>query len=228
LKPWVEKKWCIPTVGAEFVWRMEDVLDLYAEGEDPQQPRVCFDEMPYQLVAEKRAPLPMQAGKPLRYDYEYRRMGTCNLFQFFNPFIGWRHMKVTEHRTKKDFAHCMKELVDDFFPDVDLIHVILDQLNTHTYAAIYETFEPEEARRISRKLEFHYTPKHGSWLNMAEIEFSVLYNQCLDRRLPDIPTLSAQIAAWEKTRNAQKIGVDWQFTTDKARHKLSRLYPSIS
>jgi hypothetical protein len=207
---------------------MEDVLDLYAEGEDPQRPRVCFDEMPYQMVAEKRAPLPMRSGKLLRYDYEYRRMGTCNLFQFFNPFIGWRHMKVTEHRTKKDFAHCMKELVDDFFPDVDLIRVILDQLNTHTYAAIYETFEPEEARRISRKLEFHYTPKHGSWLNMAEIEFSVLYNQCLDRRLPDIPTLSAQIAAWEKTRNTQKIGVDWQFTTDKARQKLSRLYPSIS
>lgn len=207
---------------------MEDVLDLYAEAEDPQRPRVCFDEMPYPLVAEKRASLPMQAGKPLRYDYEYRRMGTCNLFQFFNPFIGWRHMKVTEHRTKKDFAHCMKDLVDDFFPDADLIRVILDQLNTHTYAALYETFEPEEARRISRKLEFHYTPKHGSWLNMAEIEFSVLYNQCLDRRFPDIPTLSAQLEAWQKTRNAQKIGVDWQFTTDKARQKLGRLYPSIS
>ena len=204
------------------------MLDLYAEGEDPQCPRVCFDEMPYQMVAEKRVPLPMQSGKPLRYDYEYRRMGTCNFFQFFNPFAGWRHIKITERRTKKDFAHCMKELVDDFFPGVDLIRVILDQLNTHSYAALYETFEPEEARRISRKLEFHYTPKHGSWLNMAEIEFSVLYSQCLDRRLPDIPTLSAQIAAWENTRNAQKIGVDWQFTTDKARQKLNRLYPSIS
>jgi len=155
---------------------MEDVLDLYAEAEDPRRPRVCFNEMPYQLVAEKRVSLSMQAGKPRRYDYEYRRMGTCNLLQFFHPFIGWRHMKVTERRTKEDFAHCMKELVDDFFPDVDLIRVILDQLNTHSYAALYETFEPEEACRISRKLEFHYTPKHGSWLNMAEIEFSVLYS----------------------------------------------------
>jgi hypothetical protein len=207
---------------------MEAVLDLYAEPEDSQRPRVCFDEMPYQLVAEKRVPLPMEAGKPLRYDYEYRRMGSCNLFQFFNPFIGWRHIKVTQRRTKKDFAHCMKELVDDFFPKVDLIRVILDQLNTHTYAALYETFEPEEARRIARKLEFHHTPKHGSWLNMAEIEFSVLYGQCLDRRLPDIPTLSAQISAWEKPRNELNIGVDWQFTTDRARLKLSRLYPSTS
>jgi hypothetical protein len=207
---------------------MEAVLDLYAEPEDSQRPRVCFDEMPYQLVAEKRVPLPMEAGKPLRYDYEYRRMGSCNLFQFFNPFIGWRHIKVTQRRTKKDFAHCMKELVDDFFPEVDLIRVILDQLNTHTYAALYETFEPEEARRIARKLEFHHTPKHGSWLNMAEIEFSVLYGQCLDRRLPDIPTLSAQISAWEKPRNELNIGVDWQFTTDRARLKLSRLYPSTS
>jgi hypothetical protein len=207
---------------------MEAVLDLYAEPEDSQRPRVFFDEMPYQLVAEKRVPLPMEAGKPLRYDYEYRRMGSCNLFQFFNPFIGWRHIKVTQRRTKKDFAHCMKELVDDFFPKVDLIRVILDQLNTHTYAALYETFEPEEARRIARKLEFHHTPKHGSWLNMAEIEFSVLYGQCLDRRLPDIPTLSAQISAWEKPRNELNIGVDWQFTTDRARLKLSRLYPSTS
>ena len=228
MKPKIEKKWCIPTVGAEFVWRMEDVLDLYAEPEDPKRPRVCFDEMPYQMVAEKRVPLPMETGKPLRYDHEYRRMGTCNIFQFFNPFAGWRHMKVTERRTKIDFAYCMKELVDDFYPDVEIIRVILDQLNTHTYAALYEAFEPEEARRIARKLEFHYTPKHGSWLNIAEIEFSVLYGQCLDRRLPDTPTLTAQIAAWEKPRNDQKIGVDWQFTTDKARKKLSRLYPSIS
>lgn len=207
---------------------MEDVLDLYAEPEDPQRPRICFDEMPYQLVAEKRIPLPMQPGKPKRYDYEYRRMGTCNLFQFFNPFAGWRHIKVTEHRTKQDFAHCMKELVDLHYPDAELIRVILDQLNTHTYAALYETFEPEEARRIARKLEFHYTPKHGSWLNMAEIEFSVLHSQCLDRRLADIPTVAVQIEAWEKSRNDEKAGVDWRFTTDRARQKLQRLYPSIS
>jgi hypothetical protein len=207
---------------------MEDVLDLYAEPEDPKSPRGCFDEMPYQMMAEKRVPLPMETGKPLRYDYEYRRMGTCTIFQFYNPFVGWRYMKVTEHRTKQDFTHCMKELVDDFFPDVNLIRVILDQRNTHPYAAHYETFEPAEARRIARKLEFHYTSKHGSWLNMAEIEFSVLYEQCLDRRLLDIPTLTAQIAAWEKPHNFQKIGVDWRFTTDKSRQKLYRLYPSIS
>ena len=210
------------------MWRMEDVLDLYAELEVPQRPRICFDEMPYQLVAEKRIPLPMQPGKPKRYDYEYRRMGSCNLFLFFNPFAGWRHIKVTEQRTKQDFAHCMKELVDFHYPDAELICVILDQLNTHTYAALYEAFEPEEARRIARKLEFHYTPKHGSWLNMAEIEFSVLHSQCLDRRLADIPTVAVQIDAWEESRNGCKAGVDWRFTTVSAREKLQRLYPSIS
>ena len=210
------------------MWRMEDVLDLYAEPEDPQRPRICFDEMPYQLVAEKRIPLPMQPGKPKRYDYEYRRMGSCNLFLFFNPFAGWRHIKVTEHRTKQDFAHCMKKLVDFHYPDAELIRVILDQLNTHTYAALYETFEPEGARRIARKLEFHYTPKHGSWLNVAEIEFSVLHSQCLDRRLADIPTVALQIDAWEKSRNGRKAGVDWRFTTVSARDKLQRLYPSFS
>lgn len=205
---------------------MEDVLDVYAQEEDPMRPRVCFDEMPYQLVAETRMPLPLENGKPLRYDYEYRRMGTCNIFQFFNPFAGWRQMKVTDRRTKKDFAHCMKDLVDEFYPTADQIVVILDNLNTHTYASLYETFEPEEARRIARKIEFHFTPKHGSWLNIAEIEFSVLNGQCLDRRIPDIETLKTQIAAWQQTRNEQKIGVDWQFTTEKARQKLKRLYPA--
>lgn len=207
---------------------MEDVLDLYAEAEDPRRPRICFDEMPYQLVAEKRLPLPMQAGKPRRYDYEYRRRGTCNLFLFFNPFAGWRHLKATQQRTKQDFAHCMKELVDLHFPEAELLRVVLDQLNTHTYAALYETFEPAEAQRIARKLEFHYTPTHGSWLNMAEIEFSVVERQCLDRYLADIPTVAAELAAWEAPRNQQNIGVDWLFTTEKARHKLQRLYPSLS
>ena len=207
---------------------MEEVLDLYAEAEDPQRPRICFDEMPYQLVAEKRQPLPMEAGQPKRYDYEYRRMGTCNLFLFFDPFGGWRHFKVTERRTKQDFARCMQELVDVHFPEAEVIRVVLDQLNTHTYAALYETFAPAEARRIARKLEFHYTPKHGSWLNMAEIEFSVVDRQCLDRYLSDIPTVTAELTAWEVSRNQQKIGVEWQFTTEKARQKLQRLYPSIS
>jgi len=205
---------------------MEDVLDIYAQEENPKRPRVCFDEMPYQLVAEKREPLPLEIGKPLRYDYEYRRMGTCNIFQFFNPFTGWRNMKVTDQRTKQDFAYCMKELADEFYPDAEKIIVILDNLNTHTYASLYETFEPEEARRIARKIEFHFTPKHGSWLNIAEIEFSVLNGQCLDRRIPDIETLKTQIAAWQQQRNEQNIGVDWQFTTEKAREKLKRLYPA--
>ncbi len=205
---------------------MEDVLDLYAQEEDPDHPRVCFDEMPYQLVGETRTPLPLETGVPLRYDYEYRRMGTCNIFQFFNPFTGWRHMKVTKQRTKQDFAHCMKELVDELYPEVEKIVVVLDNLNTHSFASLYATFEPKEARRIMRKLEFHFTPKHGSWLNMAEIEFSVLNGQCLDRRIPDMETLTAQISAWQQPRNEQKIGVDWQFTTEKAREKLKRLYPA--
>jgi hypothetical protein len=215
-------------VGADFVWRMEEVLDLYAEAEDPQRPRVCFDEMPYQMIAETRVPLPMQSGQVECYDYEYRRKGTCNLFLFFNPFAGKRRIKVTQRRTKQDFAHCMKELVDEDYPNAVIIRVILDQLNTHSKAALYETFEPEEARRIARKLEFHYTPKHGSWLNMAEIEFSVVDRQCLDRWLQNIETVQSEIAAWEMPRNEQKIGIDWQFTTEKARKKLERLYPPIS
>ena len=215
-------------MGADFVWHMEEVLDLYAEAEDPQRPRVCFDEMPYQMISETRVPVPMQAGQAERYDYEYHREGTCNLFLFFNPFAGKRRIKVTQRRTKQDFAHCMKELVDEMYPDAAVIRVILDQLNTHSKAALYETFEPEEARRIVRKLEFHYTPKHGSWLNMAEIEFSVVDRQCLDRWLQDIETVQSEIAAWELPRNEQNIGIDWQFTTEKARQKLERLYPPIS
>ena len=215
-------------MGADFVWHMEEVLDLYAEAEDPQRPRVCFDEMPYQMISETRVPVPMQAGQAERYDYEYHREGTCNLFLFFNPFAGKRRIKVTQRRTKQDFAHCMKELVDEMYPDAAVIRVILDQLNTHSKAALYETFEPQEARRIARKLEFHYTPKHGSWLNMAEIEFSVVDRQCLDRWLQDIETVQSEIAAWELPRNEQNIGIDWQFTTEKARQKLERLYPPIS
>jgi len=207
---------------------MEEVLDLYAEAEDPQRPRVCFDEMPYQMISETRVPVPMQAGQAERYDYEYHREGTCNLFLFFNPFAGKRRIKVTQRRTKQDFAHCMKELVDEMYPDAVVIRVILDQLNTHSKASLYETFEPEEARRIARKLEFRYTPKHGSWLNMAEIEFSVVDRQCLDRWLQDIETVQSEIAAWELPRNEQNIGIDWQFTTEKARQKLERLYPPIS
>ena len=205
---------------------MEDVLDLYAEPEDSKRPRVCFDECPYQLISEVRRPWPVKPGRPQRYDYEYQREGTCNLFMFVQPHVGWRHVTVTAQRTKRDFAQCMKDLVDLYFPDADLIRVTLDNLNTHTPAALYEAFAPAEARRIIRKLEFHHSPKHGSWLNMAEIEFSVLAGQCLDRRLPDSDTVRTEVAAWETQRNAEQAKIHWRFTADKARAKLERLYPS--
>lgn len=207
---------------------MEDLLDLYAEDFNPLRPVVCFDELPYQLVAETRLPLPMQPGKPIRYDYEYRRNGTCNLFMFFQPLAGWRYVEVTEQRTKRDFAYRMKDLVDVHFPDVEVIRVVLDNLNTHSPAALYEVFEPQEARRVVRKLEFHYTPKHGSWLNMAEIEISVLDRQCLDRRLALVALVRSEVVAWETLRNDQRATVDWRFTTTKARSKLEFLYPSKS
>lgn len=218
----------IPRIDAEFVWRMEDILDLYAESYDPERPLICLDEFPYQMVAEKRLPWPLQPGKPARYDYEYRRMGTCNLFMFFQPLAGWRHVEVTGRRTKQDFAHAMKDLVDIHFPEVQVIRVVLDNLNTHTPAALYEVLEPAEARRIVRKLEFHYTPKHASWLNMAEIEISVLDRQCLDRRLSEIDRVRSEVSAWENRRNQQRATVDWQFTSAKARSKLEYLSPSVS
>ena len=206
---------------------MEDVLDLYVRPYDPRRPQVCFDEHMVQLIAEKRHPLPPKPGRPERFDYEYQRMGTRNLFLFFQPLAGWRHVRVTEQRTKIDFAHCMLYLVDELFPKVDCIVVVLDNLNTHTPAALYEAFEPAEAKRILDRLEFHYTPKHGSWLNMVEIEIGVLSEQCLDRRIPDADTLQSEIAAWEVSRNDQRATVDWQFTTAHAREKLKRLYPVI-
>jgi hypothetical protein len=205
---------------------MEDVLDLYAEPYDLQYPVVCFDESPYQLISEVRQPVPVAPGQPVRYDYEYRREGTCNLFMFVQPLGGWRHVKVTDRRTAQDFAQCMKDLVDSHFPQATLISVVLDNLNTHTPAALYETFAPAEARRILQKLDFCYTPKHGSWLNMAEIEFAALSTQCLDRRLPDQATVRRRIGAWEAHRNADQATINWRFTTAKARRKLKRLYPS--
>lgn len=205
---------------------MEEVLDLYAEHADPTRPLVCFDEMPYQLIAETRTPQPAVPGRVARYDYEYRRMGTCNLFIFFAPLVGSRHVEVTARRTGADFAEAMRRLVDVLYPDAAVIRVVLDNLNTHTGAALYEAFAPAEARRILRRLEFHYTPKHGSWLNMAEIEWSVLTGQCLDRRIGDVETLRATIAAWETPRNAAQVTVEWRFTMEKARTKLARLYPS--
>jgi hypothetical protein len=209
---------------------MEDVLDLYQQPVDPVCPLVCFDECPVQLVSETRQPLPAQPGQPgqpARYDYEYQREGTANVFAFFQPATGWRHREVTEQRTRLDFAHCMKALVDVHVPHAECIRLVLDNLNTHTAASLYEAFEPAEARRIARKLEWHYTPKHGSWLNMVEIEFSILARQCLNRRIPNRVVLAQEIAAWEQTRNATHATIDWRFTTDKARHKLKALYPSI-
>lgn len=206
---------------------MEDVLDLYAEPFDENRPQVCFDERPCQLISDKYEPLAGEPGKPKRIDYEYKREGRCNLFVIFQPLAGWRKVKVTEQRTKQDFAQCMKELVDDHFPQAQLIRVVLDNLNTHSPASLYEAFEPEEARRISRKLEFHYTPKHGSWLNMAEVEIAVLSSQCLDnRRIGDTETMEREIKAWEQARNQQRATVRWQFSTVDARVKLGRLYPS--
>jgi hypothetical protein len=207
------------------VWHIEDVLDLYAEPYDPQYPVVCFDESPYQLVNEVRQPVPVRPGQPVRYDYEYHREGTCNLFMCFEPLQGWRHVKVTARRTAQDFAHCMQDLVDVHFPQATVISVVLDNLNTHTPAALYATFPPAEACRILRKLDFHYTPKHGSWLNMAEIEFAVVSTQCLDRRLGEQETVRRAVAAWETQRNAAKATVDWRFTTAKARRKLRHIYP---
>jgi hypothetical protein len=204
---------------------MEDVLDLYAEPYDPHYPVVCFDESPYQVVTEVRQPLPAAPGQPVRYDYEYHREGTCNLFMFFEPLRGWRHVKVTDRRTAQDFAHSMQDLVDIHFPNAVVISVVLDNLNTHTPAALYATFPPAEACRILRKLDFHYTPKHGSWLNMAEIEFAVVSTQCLDQRLGDQETVRRAITAWQARRNAEKATVDWCFTTAKARRKLKHIYP---
>ena len=216
----------IPTVGAEFVACMEDVLDLYAEAYDPARPTVCFDETSKQLIAETRIPLPMAPGKPERVDYEYERRGTANLFLVTEPRTGWRHVDVTDRRTKHDFAEQMRDLVDRHFPDAAKVRVVLDNLNTHTRSALYEAFPPAEARRILRKLEFHYTPVHGSWLNMAEIEFSLLARQCLNRRIGDRDTLVTEIAAWENARNEQRASIRWQFTVDDARTNLHRLYPS--
>lgn len=207
---------------------MEDVLDLYAEPYDATRPVVCFDECPYQLLADVREPLPMVRGKPRREDYEYKREGSCNLFIAIQPRAAWRHIDVTNRRTKLDFAQQMKALVDEHFPDAQVIRVVLDNLNTHTPASLYEAYPPAEARRITSKIEFHYTPKHGSWLNMAEIELSVLSRQCLDRRLPDQQDVARECAVWETTRNSEHIGIDWRFTTENARTKLARLYPSVS
>jgi len=223
----VRRQWCIPSVGAQFVWRMEDVLDLYEEPYDPKEPTVCFDELPYQLVAEKRVPISARPGRSGRYDYEYERRGTTNLLAFFEPRGRFRHLEVSTRRTKQDFALFVRRLVDEHYPDARKVRVVLDNLNTHTPAALYECFEPEEARRIVSKLEFHYTPEHASWLNQVEIESSVLSRECLGgRRIPDEETLGREVGAWERERNERGATVNWRFTSEDAREKLARLYPA--
>jgi hypothetical protein len=212
-------------VSPEYVYHMEDVLDVYALPYDPRRPVVCFDESPYQLIGEKRLPIPAEPGHPARYDYEYQRNGVCNLFMAIQPLRHWRHVDVTERRTKLDMANQLRELVDVHFPDAEVIVLVNDQLNTHTLAVVYEAFPAEEARRIARKFETHHTPKHGSWLNMAEIEIGVVTGQCLNRRLPDIATVRREVEAWEERRNAERATITWRFTTDQAREKLKRVYP---
>jgi hypothetical protein len=216
-----------PKENADFVCAMEDMLEVYRRPYDPKRPLVCMDEASKQQVKETREPLPRQAGKPERYDYEYERNGVSNLFMIFAPLEGWRHVEVTDRRTSVDFAHCLQDIVDVHFPEAEQVVLVSDNLNTHKPAALYEAFAPEEARRIIEKLEWHYTPTHGSWLDMAEIELSVLQRQCLDRRIPDQETLKREVAAWERERNQHAVKANWRFTTEEARIKLKKLYPSF-
>ena len=225
IKPWQKKMWCIPSVDAEFVERMEDVLDLYAEDPDPTRPVVCFDEKPYQLIGETRVPIRAKPGQPQRFDYEYRRNGTANIFVFVDAHQPWRHAKVTAQRTNLDFAECMRDLVDVHYPQAERIRVVMDNLSTHRAKNLYEAFSAPEARRILRKLEFHFTPKHASWLNMAEIEIGVLGGQCLARRIPGYAQLEVQVEAWTKSRNAKEARIRWMFDVRDARDKFGRSYP---
>lgn len=228
MKPHLRVYWCIPPKqNAEFVACMEDILELYCLPYDPHIPLVCMDEQPRQLVKETRIPLPPMPGKPRCVDYEYERNGTANIFMFVEPLGGWRHVNVRERRTAIDWAHEIKQLLDVHYPQVPLVRLVCDNLNTHKTASLYEAFEPKQARLLAKRLEIHYTPKHGSWLNIAEIELSVLTRQCLKRRIPDMEMLRDQTKTWERTRNEMQKGVDWQFSTDDARIKLKRLYPQI-
>jgi transposase len=225
LKPWRKDMWCIPEVNGTYVARMEDVLDLYAEMPDPRRPVVCFDESPTQLIGEVRQPIPARPGQLERYDCEYRRNGTVNLFVFLDVHRPWRKVKVTDQRTARDFAECMRDLVDIHYPQAEQVRVVMDNLSTHSPGALYEAFPAPEAHRVLRRLEFHYTPKHASWLNMVEIEIGVLRGQCLGRRIGERDRLVSEIAAWEKQRNLDGNRINWMFTTERARAKLKRAYP---
>jgi DDE superfamily endonuclease len=224
----LKEYWAIPPEhSAEFVAAMEEVLVVYQRPLDPAHPVLCMDETSKQLVGETRVALPVEPGQPQRTDYEYERHGVANLFLFSEPLTGWRQVRVTEQRTRVDWAEAMRELSDRCYPAAQRITVVLDNLNTHGPASFYEAFAPEEARRLSERFEFHYTPKHGSWLNIAEIELSVLSRQCLDRRIGEAGLLQREIEAWQQKRNAASKTIDWQFTTADARIKLKRLYPVI-
>ena len=225
LKPWRQDMWCIPEVDGTYVARMEDVLDLYAEAPPPKRPAVCFDESPTQLIGETRQPIPAAPGQPRRYDYEYRRNGTVNLFVFLDAHRPWRTVKVTDQRTARDFAECMRDLVDIHYPQADLIRVVMDHLSIHCPGALYEAFPAPEAHRVLRRLQFHYTPKHASWLNMVEIEIGVLRGQCLNQRIGERKKLVSHIAAWQWQRNSARARIKWMFTTDRARTKLAHAYP---
>jgi DDE superfamily endonuclease len=224
----LQEQWCIPpAANADFVYHMEDVLDVYTRPYDPRHPQVCLDETSRQLLGEVHPPLPVAPGQPARQDYEYVRAGVCNLFLVCEPLRGWRHVRVSDQRTRVDWAQCVRELIDVHFPEAETITLVQDNLNTHTPASLYEAFPAAEAKRLADKLEIHYTPKHGSWLDMAEIELGVLSRQCLDRRVADRPTLEREVAAWETRRNAAGSRIDWRFTTADARIKLKHLYPVI-
>jgi hypothetical protein len=222
------QSWCLPKEhDAEFVWRMEDVLDVYARPYDPCFPVICMDEASKQLIGEVRDPLPIRPGDPERIDSEYVRLGTCNLFMFCEPLCGWRHVRVTERRTKVDWAYALRDFLNEFYRDVKKVVLVMDNLNTHNPSSFYEAFEPSLARQLAERLEIHYTPKHGSWLNIAECEFSVLSRQCLDRRIEDADYLGREVTAWKSDRNQNAKEVNWQFTTNDARVKLRRLYPEF-
>jgi transposase len=228
LKPHLKEQWCIPPeADAAFVCAMEDVLEVYHRPLDPKRPLVCLDEASKQLIGEVEQPLPAEPGQPQRFDYEYTRNGTANLFMISEPLLGWRAVQVTERRTAKDFAEVVRWLVEDVHADAEKVVLVLDNLNTHQAASLYEAFPPEQARRIIDRLEIHHTPKHGSWLNMAEIELSVLSGQCLDRRIDNGEELRREVSAWEDERNERQVVVNWQFTTAEARIKLRKLYPVI-
>jgi hypothetical protein len=224
----LKEQWCIPPeADADFVCAMEDVLEVYHRPYDEKRPLVCLDEASKQLIGETVQPLPAEPGQLERFDYEYVRNGTINLFMISEPLLGWRQVAVTERRTAQDFAEVLRWVVEDLHSEAEKVVLVMDNLNTHKLASLYETFPPEQARRIAERLEIHYTPKHGSWLNMAEIELSVLSGQCLNQRLESKEAVQQQVDPWKEERNERQKGVNWQFTTADARIKLRKLYPAV-